>query len=88
MNKSCFLVLSRDVSILCHLWVLWGHGRVLPLGFAFEGHGSLYPVNSYMCIPTLGVGRGFRDCCIGLGARPSASLGRHGVQEVPHLLLI
>ena len=57
MNKSCFVFLLY--RIICRFYAIFGHfgghGRVLPLGSAFEGygHGSPPPVNASMSIPTI-----------------------------------
>ena len=49
----CFLVISRNMLVLCHFRALWGAGYdcVWP-PWIFEGHGSPVPtsVKTYMCI--------------------------------------
>ena len=47
-------ILSTLMSTLCYFRALGGGGMAAfgTLGFAFEGHSSPPPVNTYMCIPT------------------------------------
>ena len=40
------------MSTLCHFRKLWGHDRIWPLEFSFQGHGSPPTVHMCMCVTT------------------------------------